>query len=112
MKKGHLSAVLLQSSLGNECWADSVECHCYLRNMQDLLSDGKTPYVRRFGMPSNTVWSNGRISPVSAKDQSRLHHFEAKVLPEIFLGYAVYADGIWKGDIMVADIEELEEMDA
>ena len=50
--------------------------------------------------------------PISAKDQSRLHQFGAKVLSGIFLGYAVYAGGIWKGDIMVADIEELEEMDA
>ena len=45
------SAVLLQSGLGNECWADSMECYCYLRNIQDRLSDGKTPHERRFGMP-------------------------------------------------------------
>ena len=25
------------------------ECYTYLRNIQDLLSDGKTPYERRFG---------------------------------------------------------------
>ena len=50
--------------------------------------------------------------PISAKDQSRLHQFGAKVLPGIFLGYALYAGGIWKGYIMVADIGELEEMDA
>ena len=35
-----------------------------------------------------------------------------KSLPGIFLGYALSAGGIWTGDIMVADIEELEEMDA
>ena len=39
--------------------------YCYLRNIQDLLSDGKTPYEMRFGMPCNgpvnTVWSSGRI---------------------------------------------------
>ena len=50
--------------------------------------------------------------PVSAKGQSRLHLFGAKVLPGIFLGYVLFAAGIWKGDIMVADIEELDEMDA
>ena len=38
--------------------------------------------------------------------------FGKKVLPGLFLGYALYAGGIWKGDIMVADIEELETMDA
>ena len=45
------SAVLLQSGLDENWWADSMECHTYLRNMQDLLSDGKTPYERRFGKP-------------------------------------------------------------
>ena len=28
-----------------------MECYTYLRNIQDLLSDGKTPYERRFGEP-------------------------------------------------------------
>ena len=40
--EGGTSAALLQSGLGNESWADSMECNCYLRNIQDLLSDGKT----------------------------------------------------------------------
>ena len=47
------SAVLLQSGLDNEWWADSMECYTYLRNVTDLLSDGKTPYERRFGKPFN-----------------------------------------------------------
>ena len=34
------SAVLLQSGV-DEKWADSMECYCYERNVQDLLSDGK-----------------------------------------------------------------------
>ena len=42
--------------------------------------------------------------------QSRLNQFGENVLPETFLGYALYAGGIWKGDISVADIEELEEI--
>ena len=41
--------------------------------------------------------------PISSKDQSRIHQSGKKVLPGLFLGYALYA-GIWKGDIMVADI--------
>ena len=45
------SAVLLRSGLDEEWWADSMECCTYLRNIQDLLSDGKTPYERRFGKP-------------------------------------------------------------
>ena len=45
------SAVLLQSGLDENWWADSMECYCHLRNIQDLLSDGKTPHERRFGEP-------------------------------------------------------------
>ena len=44
-------AVLLQSGLNESWWADSMECYTYLRNVTDLLSDGKTPYERRFGQP-------------------------------------------------------------
>ena len=36
------SAVLLQSGLNESGWADSMECYTYLRNVTDLLSDGKT----------------------------------------------------------------------
>ena len=50
--------------------------------------------------------------PNSAKDQSRIHQFGKKFLPGLYLGYALYAGGIWKGDILVADLEELETMDA
>ena len=77
---------------------------------------GRHQYERRFGVPFNgpviPFGSMVEYHPISAKDQSRLHQFGAKVLPGIFLSYALYAGGIWKGDIMVADIEELEDMDA
>ena len=44
---------------------------------------------------------------ISAKDQSRIHQFGKKVLPGLFLGYVLYAEGIWKGDVLIADLEEL-----
>ena len=50
--------------------------------------------------------------PITAKDQSRNHQFGKKVLPGLFLGYVLYAGGIWKGDVLIADLEELETMDA
>ena len=36
-------APVLQSGLDENWWADSMECYCKLRNIQDRLSDGKTP---------------------------------------------------------------------
>ena len=50
--------------------------------------------------------------PITAKDQSRIHQFGQKVLPGLFLRYALYAEGIWKGDVLIADLAELETMDA
>ena len=86
----------------------SMECYTYLRNIQDLLSDGKTPHVRRFGKPlKGPVILFGAMVEchhISAKDLSRQHHFGSKVLPGLFLGCVLYAGGIWKGDIMVADV--------
>ena len=82
----------------------------------DLLSDGKTPYERRFGQPfKGPIIPCGSLveyHPFTAKDQSRIHQFGKKVLPGLFLGYALYARGFWKGDVLVADLEELETMDA
>ena len=34
------------------------------------------------------------------------------MLPGLFLGYALHAGRIWKGDVLVADLEELETTDA
>ena len=110
------SAVLLQSGLNESWWADSMECYTYLRNVTDLLSDGKTPYERRFGQPiKGPIIPFGSLveyHPLTAKDQSRINHFGMKVLPGLFLGYALYAGRIWKGDVLIADLEELETMDA
>ena len=89
-------AVLLQPVLDERWWAYSMECCCNLRNIQDLLSGGKTPYERRFGIPVH-----GPVNPfgalveyhhVSGKELSRLHQFGPKVLPGLSLGYALIAE--------------------
>ena len=72
--------------------------------------------MKRFGQPFNgPIIPFGSLVgyyPMAAKFQSRIHQFGKKVLPGLFLGYALYAGGIWKGDVLVADLEELETMDA
>ena len=110
------SAVLLQSGLNESWWADSMECYTYLRNVTDLFSDRKTPNERRFGQPfKGPIIPFGSLveyHPITVKDQSRIYQFGKKVLPGLFLGYALYVGGIWKGDVLIADLEELETMDA
>ena len=92
-----------------------MECYTYLRNVTDLSSDGKTHHERRFGQPfKGPIIPFGSLveyHPIIAKDQSRIHLFGKKVLPGLFLGYALYAGRIWKGDVLIADLEELETMD-
>ena len=82
------SAVLLQSGLDENWWADSMECYTYLRTIQ-------TPYERRFGQPfKGPIIPFGSLveyHPITAKDQSRIHQFGKKVLPGLFFGYALYA---------------------
>ena len=69
---------------------------------------GKTPYERRFGQPCKgpiiPFGSLVEYHPLTAKDQSRIHHCGKKVLPGLFFGYALYAGGIWKGDVLIADL--------
>ena len=84
------SAVLLQSGLYEKLWADSMECFCCLRV-------GKTPYGRRFGVPFN-----GPVILLGA--MLEYHLISAKVQKSCQV--------LWKGDVMVQAIEELEQMDA
>ena len=67
-----------------------MECYAYLRNVTELLSDGKTPYERRFGQPFEGLiipfGSLVEYCPITAKDQSRIHQFGKKVLLGLFLG--------------------------
>ena len=86
-----------------------MECYTYLRNVTDLL---ERRFGQPFGGPIILFGSLVEYHPITAKDQSRINQFGEIVLPGLFLGHALYAGGFWKGDVLVADIEELETMDA
>ena len=115
MKEG-TSAVLVQSGLDENWWADSMECFTYLRNIQDLLSDGKNLYEKRFGEPSKDQsfrlvhWLS--ITLFLRKTSQESINLERKSFLDCSLDTLCTVRRIWKGDIMVADIEELETMDA
>ena len=96
-------------------WADSTECCCFCETSKTSWRIGKLPLERRFGEPfKGPIIPFGAMveyHPISTRDQSRLHQFGKKVLPVIFLGFALIAGGIWKGDTVIADLEELEKTD-
>ena len=102
------SAVLLQSGLNENWWADSMKCYCYLRNVTDLLSDGKTPYERRFGQPLNGPifpcghWLNVTLQLRRTSQESI--NLERKSYLDCSLDTLCPQGGIWKGDVLVADL--------
>ena len=85
-------------------------------NVTDLLSDGKTPYERRFGKPfGGPVIPFGSLveyHPITAKDQSESINLERKFYLDCSSDTLSTRGGIWKGDVLIADLEELETMDA
>ena len=108
--KGHL-----QCYCCNQVWVTNggripMACYCYLPSVTDLLSDGKTPYERWFGMlfdgPVIPFGAMVEYHPVSAKANLDCICLEQKSCQVFFSVMYYFAAGIWKGDIMVADIEE------
>ena len=92
LSKENTSSVMVQSGLQESWLAEALECCGYLRDVQDLLADGQTPYERRYNSPFD-----GPISlfgaevifhPTSSKDKERVPQFGAKALPGMFFGYA------------------------
>ena len=114
MKEG-TSEILLQSGLNENWWADCMECYCYLRNIQDRLSNGNTPYEWRFGEtfqgPIVQFWFTGISSHIHerpVKNPSSWEESHPLNLPP----FCLKRERIWKGDILAVDLEELEGMDA
>ena len=93
-------------------WNVTANCELFKTSYRT----GKTSYERRLGEPfcGPTILFGSTIEyhPNSAKDQSKLHQFGKKVLPGIFQGYVLFAEGIWQCYMMVSDTEELDILDA
>ena len=87
------SAVVLQMKIGGQIpWNAFLICE----TSQIYYLMGKTPYERRFGQPFKgpiiPFDSLVEYHPITAKDQSRIHQFGKKVLPGLFLGYALFSE--------------------
>ena len=85
VKEGTSTTVPEQSRLDEQRWADAMELYGSLRNIQDLLADGKTPHERRFG-----EHFGGLVTPfgatiedhsITANDKARLYQFGKKAFP-------------------------------
>ena len=94
VKEGTFAVLLIWHGWngGRLLWNVSAICETFKTS---CLMGRDTPFERRFEMPfiGPVVPFVAMVEyhPISAKDQSRLHQFGAKVLPGIVLGYALYA---------------------
>ena len=72
------------------CETSQIYCLMGRRPMKDVLGQPFKGPIFPFG-------SLVAYYPIIAKDQSRIHQFGKKVLPGLFLGYALYAGGNLEG---------------
>ena len=67
------------------CETSQIYCLLGRRPMKDVLVN------QPFEGPIILFGSLVQYHPITAKDQSRIHQFGKKVLPGLFLGYALHA---------------------
>ena len=108
------SAVLLQSGLDEKWWSDSTKCSCFLQNVQNLLTDGKSQYERRSGEsfkgPIKLLDALVGYLPKLRERQSTNSTIWKKLLRGILLVMLYSRVKIWEEDILITDVEELENL--
>ena len=104
------SSVLVQSGLQENWWAEAMECHCYLRNVQDPLADVQRPCERRFHSPFEgpNIRFGAEVkclSNIVKRPRSRASVGHQSPFLEYFIGYALRS---WTGDLLILDTEDLQ----
>jgi len=106
------TCTLVQSGLGEEWWAEAMECYTYLRCIVDIMKEDMTSYQLRFGAPFEgpiiPFGAHVKYKPSNPKHKARLPKFGEKVLDGIFMGYKINAGGGWSKQLKVADWEDIE----
>ena len=110
------SAVLLQPGLDQKWWADSMECYtiCETFKISCLMGKLHTKDVLENHLKDQSFhlvhWLS--ITQFLRKTSQESINLERKSYLDYSSDTLCTRVRIWKGDIMVADIEELETMDA
>ena len=111
------SAVLLQSSLDDNWWTDSMECDSYVRKVQDLLSEEKRNSIREtfwrtIHKTDYSIWFIGWTSLYNCEGSVKNPSIWKESLTWIVPRICFVRGWICCGDMLVADVEELQTMDA
>ena len=110
VKEGTI-AVFYQSGLNVEWWAEAQQCFCFLHNVCDILFFGTTSYKRRFGAdyqgPTIPFGAYVMYKPKNPQVLNEMHPRGAGLLRGILMGYDQQSGGLWSGDLLIADWEQL-----
>ena len=115
--KGGTSAVLLQSGLNESWWGrfhgmGILICEIFKISFQMGRHHVRDVLGNHFKKRSFRLVHWLSITLKLRRTSQESINLERKSYLDCSSGYALYAGRIWKGDTLVADIEELETMDA
>ena len=118
---GHCEMLGVRRSLADHPSA-SRTCTCCSRLTTCDLSHRVYPQSRKdatwktiwrtIQRTNDTFWSNVSTSFVFTERSVEDYQLDKKVLRLVFLGYELIAGGIWKLDILIADLEDMQTLDA
>ena len=93
-----------------------MECYCYLRNVQDCPgrreNSVETKIWRIIQRTNYSIRRNGGISPNLRERQSENPSIRKESVTRNIYWICFDREAIWKGDILIADIEKLKKLDA
>ena len=99
--------MLAQSGLAHEWRREATECYTYLRNIHDVVHDGKTPCELRRGVIFDgyplPFWCAVDYKPHAKRGTADHQKFDISTRLGIFMGYHPKSGGKWSGDYLVID---------
>ena len=101
--------ILYRSGLPHSWWAEASKCYCCLRNITDVVKEGKTPYELRHSTPYPGLripfGAYVHYLPTGEKAMAQRDKFGPRSLPGMFVGYHFAPGGIFKENYLIVDME-------
>ena len=107
---------MVQSGLPGQ-WRDcGLELYCYLRNVQDKMTDAKTAYEKTCSVKFDGLLIRAKVShkTISSSDEARLHCIDLVKIcfPKSSWDMCYVRGGRWSGDLLIEDGEDFENQPA
>ena len=89
-------------------WSASVICETRKTKVADRTSTHESRFGTPFDGPGTPFGTEIHVDPLSTKYKSRHHQLGTKIIPGIFIGYALNSGGGWTGDSIIADWHNID----